>query len=190
MNTRSVSSRSALLTCALMAGWFYAYSQDSTNYTVSSPFPSLPLTNISATGNPATGAVEIKMEFQNKSPKLADVYLSLGTFNDFGITDGKGARYKVFTNEGLIESSPINQGYKKISNVALGGSKLQKVTYLKDTVGGSSSVPFKVIIDKVDKSTILIKEMHVRCVFSPNHVWAGDLVYQVKNLKIVWSGEK
>gem|GEM_PF-6838193 len=189
MNTRSVLTRSTLLICAILAAQLHSFPQDSTNYTVSSPFPSLQLTNISATGNLSTGAVEIKMQFQNKSAKLADIYLSLGTFNDFGITDAKGAKYKVFTNEGLIESSPINQGFKRISSVSLGNSKLQKVTYLKDTLSGSSDIPFKVILDRVDKSTMLIKEMHVRCIFSPNHVWAGDQSYQIRNVKINWVKE-
>ena len=184
MITRSFSCRSALAICGLIFGQISGFSQDST--AVTAPFPSLPLTNISATGNPSTGTVEIKMEFQNKSTKSADVYLSLGTFNDFGITDGKNAKYKVFTNEGLIETSPINKGYKRISSAALGSSKLQKVTYLKDTVGGGSSVPFKIIVDKIDKSTMLIKEVHIRCVFSPNHVWAGDQSYQIRNIKISW----
>lgn len=187
MNTRSLTVRMTLAIFALMVGRLYGFSQDSSNYSVTSPFSTLPLTNAVATGNTSTGTVEIRMEFQNKSPKSADVYLSLGAFNDFGITDGKGNRYKIFTNEGLIESSPINQGYKNIGSVALGNSKLHRVTFLKDTIASSNSLPLKITIDKVDKSDVLIKEIHVRCIFSPNHVWAGDQTYQVKNIKILWS---
>lgn len=168
-------------------GQFSSLAQDSTTFKVSSPFQSLPIKDVVAKGNTGTGTVEIEITFQNNNPKLADIYLSLGAFNDFGVTDNKGAKYKVYTNEGLIESSPINKGFKKIQSVQLGDKKMQTVTYLKDTIPNSKQVPFRITIAKVDNSIQYIKEIHVRCILSVNHVWAGDQSYQIRNIKILWA---
>ncbi|MBN8854703.1 MAG: hypothetical protein BGO55_20650 [Sphingobacteriales bacterium 50-39] len=177
--------RAAFIIGVTVLRQFSCFAQDSTAIKVSSPFESLPVKDVVAKGN-STGMVEIVMTFQNNIPKLADIYLSLGTFNDFGVTDDKGNKYKVFTNEGLIETSPINKGYKKVQSVQLGGKRMQTVTYLKDTLANGHQLPLRISIGKVDKSTQYIKEIHVRCILSLNHVWTGDQGYQVHNIKIAW----
>ena len=176
-----------LLLCHLFAWQFHASGQDSLAPKVISPFNSLILTDVQAIGDVATGNVEIAMNFQNNYPKIADVYLSLGTYVDFGLTDNKDNKYKVFTNEGLIEKSPINAGYKKVNGVQFGNKKLQIVTYLKDTLATGHSLPFKITVGKLDKSINNIKEVHIRCILSLNHVWAGDQSYQIHNIKVDWT---
>jgi hypothetical protein len=187
MNVIFRNTREILFLCLLILARFHASGQDSSAPKVISPFESLPLTDVVAKGNTATGTIEIEMKFQNKYPKVADVYLSLGPYNDFGITDDKGNKYKVFTNEGLIESSPINKGYKQVNAVQFGNKKMQMVTYLKDTLNNGQSLVFKFTIGKLDKSTTYIKEVHIRCILSLNHVWAGDQSYQIRNIMVDWA---
>lgn len=186
MNAIFRNRREILFLSLLLLAKIHAFGQDSLAPKVVSPFESLLITDIAAKGNSATGTIQLEMKFQNKYPKVAGVYLSLGTFNDFGITDDKGNKYKVFTNEGLIESSPINKGYKQVQAVQFGNKKMQIVTYLKDTLSNGESMAFKITIGKLDKSIEYIKEVHIRCILSLNLAWAGDQSYQIHNIKVNW----
>lgn len=62
---------------------------------VVSAFDSLSISNISAAGNLQTGAVQISMSVQNNYHKLAQIDFGGGAFDDFGVTDAKGIRYKL-----------------------------------------------------------------------------------------------
>lgn len=176
-----------LLVCALIAFCpLTASAQDTTEMKIVSPFDSLIMSNVTAIGNIEAGSMEISMVVRNDYYKMIDAHWSLGGFEDLGITDDKGKKYKIFTSTKLIGTANINNGFKSISGVQFGSKKMDWLTYVKDTLSAGDSRKLIIRIPKVDKTVKLIKELHIRCILSKGYMWAGDKSYVIKNIKVDW----
>jgi hypothetical protein len=163
-----------------------AYAQDSTDMKIISPFDSLTITNVKAIGNIETGSMEISMDVRNDYHKLTDVHWILGGFEDLGLTDDKGIKYKIFTSTQMIGTANINKGFQRITGVQFGSKKMDWLTYVKDTVGTNQSKKLIIRLAKVNKAVSLIKELQMRCILTLGYIWAGDKFYQIKNVKVDW----
>lgn len=167
-----------------------SFAQDTTEMKIISPFDSLTITNVKAVGNIETGSMEISMDVRNDYHKQTDVHWSLGGFEDLGITDDKGMKYKIFTSTQLIGTANINKGFQKITGVQFGSKKMDWLTYVKDTVGIEQAKKLIIRLAKVDNAVRFIKELQIRCILTLDYVWAGDKSYQLKNIKIDWNKPK
>jgi hypothetical protein len=175
------------LTCAFIIAFSLAASaQDTTEMKIISPFDSLIISNVKAIGNIETGTIEISMDVRNDYYKMIEAYWSLGGFEDLGITDDKGKKYKIFTSTKLIGTANINNGFKGISGVQFGSKKMDWLTYVKDTLSAGDSKKLIIRVPKVDKTVKSIKELHIRCILSKGYMWAGDKSYQISNIKVDW----
>ncbi|HWK02773.1 MAG TPA: hypothetical protein VNS58_04040 [Puia sp.] len=165
---------------------FIVLAQDSTELKVISPYDSLVLSDIKAIGNLQTGNLELSMQVRTDYHKLTDVYFDLGGFGSMGITDDKGMKYKIPTNDRLIGTAGINKGYMPVSGVQFGKNKMNWVTYVKDTLHTGESKTLTIRLGKVNKTLSYIKEFHIRCILTLNYMWVGDKTYQAKNIKVDW----
>lgn len=180
--------------CIAITAWFMlgtgihsSDAQSSDSMRVTAPFDSLAIDNVKAMGNLKTGSLEITMTFHNNYTATADVSLSLGGFGDFGFTDEKKRKYKIYTNSHLIGTQDINRGYLDIPFVQFGDKKYDWVTMIqqKNIRHGQQ----KVLIVKVNdlgRDNKVIKEFHVRCILALNLRHVGEELYKVENLPIQW----
>jgi len=145
------------LTCAFIFDFCPSVSaQDTTEMKIISTFDSLIISNVKAIGNIETGSMEISMVVRNDYYKMIDAYWSLGAFEDLGITDDKGKKYKIFTSTKLIGTANINNGFKSISGVQFGNKKMDWLTYVKDTVSAGDS---KKLIIRVPTLSVILNLM-------------------------------
>jgi hypothetical protein len=163
-----------------------ASAQDTTEMKIISAFDSLIISDVKAIGNIETNSMEISMVVHNDYYKMIDAHWSLGGFEDLGITDDKGKKYKVLTSTKLIGTANINNGFKSISGVQFGSKKMDWLTYVKDTLSAGDSKKLVIRVPKVDKTVKSIKELHIRCILSKGYMWAGDKSYQINNIKVEW----
>ena len=136
--------------------------QDDKEVKATIPFTSLPVSNIKATGNLATGKLELTMDFENKYDKTAGVSLSLGGFEDMGITSDKGKKYKVYTSENLIGTKDINKGFFKVSAVQFGDKKFDWVTMVQQTIPTGEKRTLSVRVEKYDTTSKVVSSPYFR----------------------------
>jgi len=150
------------------------------------PFDSLTVDSIKARGNLKTGTLEIRMTFHNNYAATAGVSLSLGGFTDFGITDEKGKKYKIYTDSHLIGTEDVNKGYLKIPFVQFGDKKYDWVTMIQQDVSHGQEKVLIVRINHFNKDNKLIKEFHIRCILALNLEHVGEELYRIENIPIEW----
>ena len=150
------------------------------------PFDSLTVSNIKATGNFQTGALELRIEFVSNYAQLAKVHFSLGGFEGLGIIDCAGRKYKINTNDDLVGTSGINEGFKKIDKVVFGDKKFEYFTYVEQEISATKSKTLVVAINKFDKGCKEIKQFHIRTLLSLAYIPKGDGLYAINNIKIDW----
>lgn len=161
----------------------YSHAQ---NPEITQPFESLTITDVKATGNAKTGTVEIRMDFHNGYEKPATVSLDFGGFDRFGITDGKGEKYKLYTNSSLIGTSDVNKGYQPVSYIRFGDKTQDWITTVQQEIPPGETKTLTVRLDKVNTDIKFLKEIHGSCILALiSHV--GDKPYRVENLPIKWS---
>jgi hypothetical protein len=156
-----------------------------------SPFDSLSVSNLTATGNLQTGAVQVKMRVQNDYHKMAQIDFGGGTFDDFGVIDDKGARYKYSSNDdphGL--NSGINKGYSRISDLKLGKNKVTMLISVQDTLHNGQSRILSFTLPKADKSVKGLTEIHIMTTLTLNYMFTGQKQTVVKNIPITWAEPK
>lgn len=180
--------------CVAITAWFMfgtgvnassAQSEDSMR--VTTPFDSLTIDHIKATGDIKTGMLEIEMIFHNDYIATADISLSLGGFADFGFTIESGKKYKVFTNSHLIGTHDINKGYLNIPFVQFGDKKFDWVTMIQQkNVSHGEERQLIIHVNHFDKNARMIKGFHVRCILFLNLSFVGDKSYKVENLPVEW----
>lgn len=154
---------------------------------VTIPFDSLTVDSIKATGNLKTGTLEIRMLFHNNYAATAGVSLSLGAFADFGITDGKGKKYKIYTDSHLIGTQDVNKGYLKIPFVQFGDKKYDWITLIQQNFTHGQQKELIVRINHFNKDNKDIKEFHIRCILALNLEHVGEGLYRMENLSIDWN---
>lgn len=180
----SINRLKILFALMLLVGTtFRCSAQTSNELKIVSPFDSLQITEVLANGNIKTGNLEIVITFKNDYSKLAGVYLSLGGFYDFGITDSKGRNYKIHTNVNAVNT---NKGYSNIPFIQFGDHKFDWVTYVKQEISSGDDRKLSVRLSKIDKGTQQITNFHVRCILSLDYGHVGDKMYSVEHIKINW----
>jgi hypothetical protein len=153
---------------------------------VTIPFDSLTVDSIKATGNLKTGTLEIRMLFHNNYAATAGVSLSLGAFADFGITDEKGKKYKIYTDSHLIGTQDVNKGYLQIPFFKFGDKKYDWVTMIKQDFAHGQQRELIARINHFDKENKIIKEFHVRCILALNIEYVGEELCKVENIPVEW----
>ena len=161
--------------------------EESNRPQVTNPFDSLTINDIRAIGNPATGSVQVTMQVHSDNHKLAKLDFGGGTFGDFGVTDDKGIQYKYSSSEGPGGiNAGVNKGYGRIADLLFGQSKVGMLISVQDTLypGVSKSLAFR--LNKVDKSTRLIRETHILSTLMLSGMFAGQKAWTIKNIPIEW----
>ncbi|MET7000736.1 hypothetical protein [Chitinophaga defluvii] len=171
------------VTCILLvATVFTVTAQDAHEIKISSPYPSLPLSDVKASGNQKTGIVEITMSFKNNYSKSAGVSLAIGGFDDLGITDSKGIKYKVFTQKNAVNT---NKGFQNISFVQFGDKKFNWVATVKQEMSAGESRTLTLRM-KSENGVKSIGNFHIRCILSLDYEHIGDKMYLIENIPVVW----
>ena len=89
---------------------------------VNAPFDSLIIINPRATGDRASGQLTITMDIENRFPSKVRAHLRLGNYDDLGIMDMQGRKYKIHTMETAPGNPEANKGFMRIDSVAFGGT--------------------------------------------------------------------
>jgi hypothetical protein len=176
-----------LLAVSLLIPKLSLFAQDSTQLQVISPFDSVSLSDVKAIGNLETGSVQITMQVLNKYHKVAIINIGGAAFDDLGLTDDRGTRYKYFSYSGppgLTQGH--NKGFSQITDMALGKSKVQMFIYVQDTLHVDQSETLKFRLVKVDKSVKTIKEAHLLCTLTLDYMSAGQKQFYIKNIPVEW----
>lgn len=184
---KNYSLQTALLCLLVFSCIEICNGQDANLLTVNNPFDSLVISNVKAIGNKTTGALKITMDFMNISQKHQTAHLSLGGFEDFGITSNQGKRYKVFSAQNVIGNSQPNSGFQKIAAVQFGSKTLDWVTSLIQELNPGDKRTLSVSIGKFDKVDRQIKNLHIRCILFIGYKHSGDKNYIVENIPIEWT---
>lgn len=164
----------------------YCFAQNKAEMTVTFPFDSLTVDSIETTGSLKTGTLEIRMTFHNNYSATAGVSLSLGAFEDFGITDEKEKKYKIFTDSHLIGTQDVNKGYLKIPFFKFGDKKYDWVTVIKQNLSHDQHKELIVRISHFNKENKTIKEFHIRCILALNLEYVGAKLCKVENIPVEW----
>ncbi|NLU94836.1 hypothetical protein [Chitinophaga sp. Ak27] len=157
--------------------------QGSVELQIISPFKEITLTDVKATGNKKNGMVEVSMNFKNESSQSAGVSLSLGGFPDFGITDSKGHKYKLFTDVNAVNS---NKGYQNIPFIQFGDKKFDWVALVKQEFPSGEMRKLSVRFKSTEAASPALTDFHIRCILSLDYANVGDKLYELKNLKVDW----
>lgn len=160
--------------------------QDNKPLKIVTPFESLQINDVTLTGNQLKRSVTIGIKFKNLYPKRATVHFNFGEFEEFGIVDGNGNKYKIYTREDLTGTSNINKGFRNISSVAFGSKKLDYFTYLRQDLNIGEEKTLLVVINGVDKNLEKLQDFHIKCRLLFSGIIKGEGVYRIEGLKINW----
>jgi len=165
--------------------------QDSTQLQITSPYDSISLSDVKAIGNPETGSIQVTMQVLNKYHKVAIINIGGSAFDDLGLTDDKGIKYKYFSYSGPPGLTVgHNKGYSQMTDLVLGKSKVQMFIYVQDTFHVDQSETLKFRLVKVDKSVKTIKEAHLLCTLTLDYMAAGQKQFFIKNIPVEWIKRK
>lgn len=162
------------------------YSQREAGPKITIPFDSLVLREITSSGNPATGNLTVKMLFDNRYPGKATVHLKLGAFDDFGMVDDRGTKYKLFTSENLRGTAGINKGYQKVAAVEFGGKKSSSFMYAQQLIPAGEGKTLVIRLSGVNKGITKIASLHFRCRLMVDGKPMGEKMYQVEDVSVNW----
>jgi len=187
MKRYTYSKLRLLLVSALGVLQYSAYSQDSTQVQIISPFDSVSVTDVKAVGDLETGSVQVSMQVLSKYHKLASVSFGGAGFGDFGLTDDRGVKYKYFSYDARPGISyGFNKGYSPINDLYLGKKKVLLIIAVEDTFHTGQSEMLKFRLVKVDKAVKTIKEAHLLCTLMLNNMLAGQKQFYIKNIPVEW----
>jgi hypothetical protein len=168
-----------------------AFSQDNVKLQIVSPFDSIKLRDVKAIGNLQTGAVEVTMQIQSDFHKLASLTFSGGAFDDFGLIDDKGVKYKYSTYSGpSATDNGANKGYSTIAHLQLGKSKAAILISVQDTFRLGQSKTLQFLLPSVDKSVKTLKEAHILCHLMLDYMSAGQKQFFLRNIPVEWINSK
>lgn len=172
----------------LLGQYHNLLAQDSTVPKITIPFDSLVVKDFKLTGNVLKGGVTISMRYENQYSKIVNVHFKLGGFENFGLTDDKGNKYKIYSRESLIGPANINKGYYSITSVVFGSSKLDYYTAVVEQVlkPGESKM-LTIQIGKVNRNVNYIRDFHINCSLMLDYMFKGEKTYNIENLRILWS---
>lgn len=163
-----------------------ATAQDDNHLIVSLPYDSLSASNIKAVGAAKTGELTVSVDIENRYAKQAKIHFSLGGYNDLGVEDDKGNKYKIHTRSTPMGREEGNKGYGKISSVFFGDKKMGSFTYVEQEIGTGDTKTFTIKLAQFNKSSKKIVDLHVRCILFLNYMHVGDKLVQFKNIPIEW----
>jgi len=163
------------------------FAQDSTQLQIISPFDSIGLSDAKAIGNLETGSIQVTMQVTNKYHKIAIINIGGSAFDDLGLTDDKGIKYKYFSYSGPPGLTVgHNKGYSQMTDMVLGKSKVQMFIYVQDTLHADQETTLKFRLLKVDKSVKTIKEAHLLCTLTLDYMSAGQKQFFIKSIPVEW----
>jgi len=163
------------------------FAQDSTRLQITSPYDSISLSDVKAIGNLETGSIQVTMQVTNKYHKVAIVNIGGPAFDDLGLTDDKGIKYKYFSYSGPPGLTVgHNKGYSQMTDMVLGKNKVQMFIYVQDTLHVDQSETLKFRLVKADKSVKAIKEAHLLCTLTLDYMAAGQKQFFIKNIPVEW----
>jgi hypothetical protein len=180
-----------LMGAILLIGPAVAFCQGTSQTEVNSPFDSIKITHISATGNPQTGSVKVTMQVRSDFHKLASLSFSGGAFDDFGVTDEQGVKYKYFSYSGPAgTNNGANRGYAPIKDLQLNGKKVSVLISVQDTFSAGKTATLSFQLQQVNKSVASLKEIHILCHLMLDFMNAGQKQFFIKNLPVQWQKGK
>src|SRR5580693_2438642 len=107
-----------LLVVFLIMPHLPVFAQDSSQLQIISPYDSVSLSDVKAVGNLETGSVEVTMQVLSKYHKVASINFGGAGFDDLGVTDDKGVKYKYSSYDGPPGlSNGVNKGYARIADL-------------------------------------------------------------------------
>lgn len=118
---------------------------------------------------------------------MAIINIGGSAFDDLGLADDKGIKYKYFSYSGppgLIVGH--NKGYSQMTDIVLGKSKVQMLIYVQDTFHVDQTATLKFRLVKVDKSVKAIKEAHLLCTLTLDYMSAGQRQFYIKSIPVEW----
>ena len=161
--------------------------QDTMQLQIVSPFDSISITGVRALGDPRTGSVEVSMQVRSDYQKLASVDFAGGAFGDFGVTDGKGTKYKYSSYDGPPGMSyGYNKGYSRIADLMFGQNKVRMVISVQDTLKTGQSETLKFRLTKMDTTVRIITEVHMLCTLMLQYMFEGQKEFYIKNVPVEW----
>jgi len=176
-----------LLLVFLLMPALSVFAQDSTRLQITSPYDSISLSDVKAIGNLETGSIQVTMQVTNKYHKVAIVNIGGPAFDDLGLTDDKGIKYKYFSYSGPPGLTVgHNKGYSQMTDMVLGKNKVQMFIYVQDTLHVDQSETLKFRLVKADKSVKAIKEAHLLCTLTLDYMAAGQKQFFIKNIPVEW----
>lgn len=176
-----------LLVVFLLMPALPVFAQDSTQLQIISSFDSISLSDVKAIGNLETGSIQVTIQVTNKYHKMAIINIGGSAFDDLGLTDDKGIKYKYFSYSGPPGLTVgHNKGYSQMTDMVLGKSKVQMFIYVQDTFHVDQSATLKFRLVKVDKSVKTIKEAHLLCTLTLDYMAAGQKQFFIKNIPVEW----
>jgi len=152
----------------------------------STPFDSLQITDVTLTGNQLKRSVTLNIKFKNLYSEKATLHLKFGEFDEFGIADDKGSKYKVHTREDLSGTANINKGFKNIGLVTFGSKKLDYFTYLRQDLNNGEEKTLTVVISGIDPKVQQFSDVHIQSRLLFSGIIKKDGLYHIENTKINW----
>ena len=160
----------------------FCFAQDSLK--IINPFPLFPITSINAIVDSSQN-LTVNVKFENRNNKPLKAYFRLGGYDNFGLTDISGKKYKLHTSSKLIGTKNINEGYTNIDAIIFGTKKQDYFTYVQDTIKSGTSKNLSFTINKFDKQINFIEEIHIKCKPSIDFSSQSEKIYIVNNIPII-----
>ena len=131
--------------------------------------------------------MQVSIKVKSNYHKQASLGFAGGAYDDFGVTDNKGMKYKFSSYEGPggIKEG-VNKGFSRIADLQFGRSKPMILIAVRDTLhnGQSETLSFK--LPKTDKDIKMLKEAHIMSTLMLNYTSAGQRMFQLKNIPVTW----
>lgn len=154
--------------------------------TPASSADSIQISNAHATGESATGQVELSLTFTNHYSNTATVHLVLGGFDGLGLVDDKGTKYKIHTTDQLANTADINKGYVNIAFVQFGDKQYKWLTFVEQKIPPGDSRQLVVRISKVATTVSQFSKIITRRQVSINYAFKADRTSTLADVPIVW----
>ncbi len=176
-----------LLQITFLTSLYASAQKDSMKLQIVPPFDSISINGVRAIGDPRTGSVEVSMQVRSDYQKLASIDFAGGAFGDFGVTDGKGTKYKYSSYDGPPGMSyGYNKGYSRIADLTFGQNKVRMVISVQDTLKTGQSETLKFRLTKVDTTVRIITEVHMLCTLMLQYMFEGQKELYIKNILVQW----
>ena len=154
--------------------------------TINKPFDSLIVINPQATGDKKSGKLIIRMDIENRFPSKVRAHLRLGNFEDLGIRDMEGRKYKIHTMETAPGNPEVNEGFMQIDSVAFGGSTYKDFVIIDREINPGDKMAFVTVIRSYPTDEQVIPSMQFTCVLIRKGLYMKTGHVELKDIPIRW----